>query len=53
MPKETRDILVVLAMPKDAVVFAPKWEFWISVIDTTQKGMVQTELATRWLVSMR
>lgn len=52
-PKETREILVVLAMPEDAVVFAPKWEFWISVMDTTQVGMVQTELCSRWLVTMR
>ena len=53
MPKETRDILVVLEMPKDSKVFAPKWEFWISVIDTSQVGMVVTELCSRWLVAMR
>jgi len=52
-PYETRGILVVLAMPEDAAAFAPKWEFWISVKDTTQTGMVQTELCSRWLVSMR
>ena len=52
-PKETREILIVLAMPEDAAVFAPKWEFWISVKDTTQKGMVVTELCSRWLVVMR
>lgn len=53
MPRETRGILVVLAMPEDAAVFAFDWEFWISVKDTTQEGMVQTELCTRWLVTMR
>ena len=53
LPKETREILIVLAMPGDAAVFAPKWEFWISVKDTEQVGMVQTELCSRWLVSMR
>ena len=53
MPKETRDILVVLAIPNGAKVFAPKWEFWISVIDTTQVGTVRAELCSRWLVSMR
>lgn len=53
MPKETRDILVVLAMPKDANSPAPKWEFWISVVDTTQTGMVRTELCARWLIQMR
>jgi len=52
-PKETKEILIVLAMPKDAAVFAPKWEFWISVKDTTQSGMVQTELCSRWLINMR
>ena len=53
MPKETKDILVILEMPEDSAIFASKWEFWISVKDTTQSGMVQTELASRWLVSMR
>jgi len=53
LPKETKAILIVLEMPKDAAVFAPRWEFWISVKDTTQKGMVVTELASRWLVVMR
>jgi len=52
-PKETREILIVLEMPKEATVFAPKWEFWISVKDTTQAGMIVTELASRWLIVMR
>jgi hypothetical protein len=52
-PYETREILIVLEMPEDAAVFTPKWEFWISVIDTTQTGMVKTELCSRWLVAMR
>lgn len=52
-PRETREILVILAMPENATVFAHKWEFWISVIDMTQSGMVQTELCSRWLVTMR
>lgn len=52
-PRETREILVVLAMPRDAAVFAPEWEFWVSVKDTTQIGMVQTELCCRWLITMR
>ena len=53
MPRETREVLVVLAMPQDVVVADKNWEFWISVKDTTQKGMIQTELCVRWLVSMR
>ena len=52
-PKATKSILVALEMPEDAAVFAPKWEFWISVKDTTQTGMVVTELCSRWLVVMR
>jgi hypothetical protein len=52
-PKETKEILITLVMPEDAAVFAPKWEFWISVKDTTQTGMVVTELCSRWLVQMR
>lgn len=29
------------------------WEFWISVKDISQAGMVKTELCSRWLVLMR
>lgn len=50
---ETRDILVVLAMPEDATSPSPKWEFWVSVVDTTQEGSVTTELCCRWIVDMR
>jgi hypothetical protein len=52
-PKETRDILVVLSMPKEAKIDSDKWEFWISVMDMTQKGQIRTELCVRWLISMR
>lgn len=52
-PKETKDILVVLAMPKDTVIGSKKWEFWISTVDSTTKGMIVTELAIRWLIDMR
>jgi hypothetical protein len=50
--KETREVLIALEMPKDAKAPA-KWEFRVVVKDTTQTGMVQTELACRWLVTMR
>jgi len=53
MPKETKDIRITLGMPKNAKVDSNKWEFWIAVKDTTQVGFVQTELCSRWLVSMR
>jgi len=50
---ETREILIAVVMPEDAESLGPRWEFWIAVKDVTQTGMVQTELASRWLVSMR
>ncbi len=53
MPRETKDIIVTLDMPKEAISPGQKWEFWIGVKDTTQSGTVQTEMASRWLVSMR
>lgn len=52
-PKATEDIMVAIVMPEDAIITEPKFEFWIVVRDTTQAGMVQTELGSRWLVSMR
>lgn len=53
MPYETRDILIALDVPVAAVITADKWEFWISVKDVTQGGMIQTELCSRWLVQMQ
>lgn len=50
--RETRDVLIAVEMPEGAT--APeKWEFWVSVKDETQVGMIQTELACRWLVTMK
>jgi hypothetical protein len=50
---ETKEVLIALEMPLDAESPGPRWEFWVAVRDVTQTGMVQTELAARWLVSMR
>jgi hypothetical protein len=50
--KETRQVLVAVEMPQGANA-PPKWEFWIVVKDETQPGMVQTELACKWLVTMK
>jgi hypothetical protein len=50
--KETREVLIAVEMPGDAQV-PPRWEFWIVAKDVTQTGMVQTELACRWLVVMK
>ena len=50
--KETKEVLIALEMPEDAA--APeKWEFRVVVKDASQTGMVQTELACRWLVTMK
>jgi hypothetical protein len=51
--KETREVLIALVMPEDAEAPAKKWEFRVSVRDVSQTGMVQTELACRWLVTMK
>jgi hypothetical protein len=52
-PDETREILVAVEMPADAVIEEKNWEFWISVMDVTTSGIVTTELCSRWLVTMR
>ena len=52
-PKETRALLIALEMPEEAISPADRWEFWISVMDTAQGGMVREELASRWLITMR
>jgi len=51
--KETREVLIALVMPEGATAPAKKWEFWVAVRDVSQTGMVQTELACRWLVTMK
>lgn len=53
MPKETREILVILIMPGNAESPGEQWEFWVSVKDTSQAGMVKVELCVRWLITMR
>ena len=47
-----REIPVTLLMPKDAKVFADKWEFRIRVTETGQ-GMVKHAVGQRWLITMR
>jgi len=51
-PKETKEILIALDVPKGVRGLPDKWEFWVSAIEQGQ-GMVQTELVSRWLVDMR
>jgi len=50
---ETKDIKIMLKMPVSAEVFSPKWEFWISFKDMSQREMVQMELACRCIVQMK
>ena len=52
-PKETRDILIALDIPEDATISMDNWELWVSVKDASQEGTVQTQLASRVLVSMQ
>ena len=51
-PKETREVLVSLAIPKGIVVEEKQWEFQVLVLELGQ-GNIQTQTATRWLVTMR
>jgi len=50
--KETREVVVGVEMPEGAEAPA-KWEFQVVVKDTSQGGMIQTELASRWLITMK
>ena len=51
--KQTADVLIIVTMPEDALYAGKKAEFWISVVDKSQEGMVLTELAARWLISTK
>lgn len=51
-PGETTETLVAIELPED-VETPDKWEFWVAVKDTTQSGIVQTEVASRWMVEMK
>jgi len=51
-PKDTIEVMIEVVMPKGAE--APeKWEFQVVVKDASQAGMIQTELACRWLITMK
>jgi len=53
MPQTTQEIMVALSIPEDYEgEFPPQWEFWIGVTDTSQEGMIQAELCSRWLINM-
>jgi hypothetical protein len=50
---QTLDVTIRLGMPSSGNVTAGQWEYWIGVIDQSQTGIVQTESATRVLVTMK
>jgi len=52
-PNEVAEVLVVLELPDRAEVPAEMWGFMIGVSDDSQVGMVQIQLASKWLVTMR
>lgn len=49
-PQEKRETILTIDIPEGATT-PDKWEFWISVKDTSQTGMVQTEGCLRIFVS--
>jgi hypothetical protein len=52
-PKGTYELPITVKMLTDTNMKGKDYEVWISVIDSSQKGMVQTELCSRWLISTR
>lgn len=51
--KSTVEMNITVKMLKDTGMRGKTYEFWLSVIDNSQSGMVQTELCSRWIVSTR
>lgn len=51
--KGTVDALITVKMLEDSGYKGKDYEFWLSVVDSSQKGMIQTELCSRWLISTR
>ena len=51
--KSTYDMPIMVKIVKDAGMKGKTYEVWISVIDKGQKGMIQTELCSRWIIATR
>jgi hypothetical protein len=51
--KETRAVIISVEIPKGTIVSGKKWEFWILAYDTNQNKQIRTQLASRWLVTMK
>lgn len=52
-PKGTYELPVTVKMLTDTEMKGKNYEFWVSVIDGSQTGMIQSELCSRWLISTR
>lgn len=52
-PYETKDIPITLEIPDDADPVQGTWRFRIIAYDATQTGLVDTRLASTWIVAMR
>jgi uncharacterized protein YceK len=50
-PKETKEIPVILAVPKGTKI-SSDWEFQVSITRQGQ-GNIQVQYSTRWLIEMR
>lgn len=52
-PRSVRSVPVVVKFdPRDKPYFK-KYETWISVMDTSQTGMIKTELCSRWFIDIQ
>lgn len=51
-PGEIVEVTIKLSVPSNADIPGDKFEFWLGVIDQSQTGMIITELAQRWLVTV-
>jgi hypothetical protein len=51
--KTTYEMPIIVKMLKDTNMKGKSYEVWVSVIDSSQKGMVQTELCSRLIISTR
>lgn len=51
-PYESRDVLAILKMPKEATAPANKWEFWVNVTVATGET-INYACACKWRVDMK
>lgn len=51
-PMSTKDITVTLSMPLGVTAPGNKWEFWVCSKDVSQDTFIQTQLCTKFQVTM-